>query len=74
MFWRWMRSHYLKSHRRPQNIHMTALTPFFVNRFCMSRVVSLSFPPHPNEGDSEYKVEEFKVDIGKGGPGHKNTT
>ena len=63
-----MRSHYLKSHRRPQNIHMTALTPFFVKRFCMSRVSGLSIPPHPNEGDSEYK------DIEKGGPGHKNTT
>ena len=66
-----MRNHYLKSHRRPQNIHMTALTPFFVKRFCMSRVSGLNFPPHPNEGDSEYKVEEFKGDIEKGDLGIK---
>ena len=65
-----MRSHYPKSHRRPQNIHRTTLTPFFVTRTCEW----LSIPPHPNEGDSEYKVKEFKVDIEKGGPGYKNTT
>ena len=37
-------------------------------------MIRLSIPPHPNEGDSEYKVKEFKVNIEKGGPGHKNTT
>ena len=38
------------------------------------RVSGLSIPPYPNEGDSEYEVKEFKVNIEKGGPGHKNTT
>ena len=37
----------------------------------MSRVSGLNFPPHPNEGDSEYKVEEFKGDIEKGDLGIK---